>query len=97
MNTNMINIFAGLLILLTAVKIITILIKPQAWIQFTSKFYSNPQLTSIISLVLAAIILFFLISSGLNIVQILAVALFVALLMLSGLAPYVKQLIPWIA
>ena len=96
MNTTMITIFAGFLILLTSVKILVILIKPQAWVKFTAKFYSNPKTTSIVSLILAMIILYFLLASGLTIVQILAVTLFVALLMLSGVAPYIKQLIPWI-
>ena len=40
--------------------------------------------------------MYFLLASGLNIIQILAVTLFVALLMLSGLAPYITQLIPWV-
>jgi hypothetical protein len=92
----MIEIFAGFLILLTSIKIIVILIKPQAWIKFSSKLYNNPQVTSVVSLLLAAVILFFLVASGLSIIQILAVVLFVSLLMLSGMAPYVKQLIPWI-
>ena len=96
MNTTMITIFAGFLILLTSVKILVILIKPLAWVKFTAKLYSNPQITSIISLVLAMVILYFLLASGLTIVQILAVTLFVALLMLSSVAPYIKQLIPWI-
>jgi len=96
MNTTMITIFAGFLILITSLKILVILIKPKAWVRFTAKLYSNPQITSIISLVLAMVILYFLLISGLTIVQILAVTLFVALLMLAGLAPYIKKLIPWI-
>jgi len=96
MNTTMITIFAGVLILLTCVKILVILIKPQAWVKFTARLYSNPKITSIISLVLAMVVLYFLLASGLSIVQILAVTLFVALLILSGIAPYIKQLIPWI-
>ena len=96
MNTTMVSVFAGFLILLTSVKIFIILINPQAWVKFTAWLYKKPQITSIVSLVLASVILFFLLASGLNIIQILAVTLFVALLMLSGLAPYITQLIPWV-
>jgi len=90
-----IEYFAGFIIVLASIKIVVLLIKPQSWIKLTKKLYVNPQLTSMTSILLAAVVLYFLIKSGLNIVQILAVTLFIALLMLSGIAPYAKQFISW--
>ena len=55
-----------------------------------------PALTSTIALLLAALVLFFLLKSGLTIVQVLAVTVFVALLLVVGIAPHAGQLFEWI-
>jgi len=88
-----IGIIALILIIISAIKIIVILVNPKSWADIVKKIWANPMVTSIISLILAAIVLYYLIQSGLTIVQILAVTLFVALLMAVGIGMYATEMI----
>lgn len=88
-----IEIIALIIIIVSAIKIIVILAKPKAWADFVKKIWVNPMVMSIVSLILAVIVLYYLIQSGLTIVQILAVTAFVALLMAVGLGIYAKEVI----
>ena len=89
-----IEIIALIIILVSAIKIIVILAKPKAWADLVKKIWANPMVTSIISLILAAVVLYYLIwIEGLTIVQILAVTAFVALLMAVGLGIYAKEVV----
>ena len=90
------EILALILILITAIKLIIFLINPQLWYSFIEKIYSKPPLTSFVAFLLAAIVLYFLLKSGVTIVEILAVCLFVALLIAIGVAKYTDKLIPWV-
>ncbi len=89
---NVIEILALILIVISAVKILTILVAPKSWLNFAKKFYVKPRVTSAIALVLAAVLLYFLIGAGITIVEILAIALFVAMLLLIGLSLYMKEM-----
>jgi hypothetical protein len=73
-----------------------LLLKPHIWINFSKRLFKNPKLTSVVSLLFAGVVLYFLVQSGINIVQILAVTLFVSLLMISGIAPYAKPFLSWV-
>ena len=77
-------------------KLAVVLVRPRAWINFAKLLYTNPQVTSYVSLPIAGIILFLLIRSGLDIVQILAVCLFLACLVVVGMVPYAPRLFVWI-
>lgn len=77
-------------------KITVLLINPHAWISLVKRLYTNTQMTSAVALATAGLVLFLLIRSGLDIVQILAVCLFVCLLILVGFAPYVPRLYDWV-
>ena len=88
-----IGIIALILIIISAIKIVVILVNPKSWADFVKKLWSNPMITSVISFILAAIVLYYLIQSGLTIVQILAVTLFVALLMAVGIGMYASEMI----
>ncbi len=88
-----IEIIALIIIVFSAIKILVLLVKPQAWMNFAKKIWANSGVTSVIALILAAIVLYYLIQGGMTIVQILAVTAFVALLMAVGLVRHVKGLI----
>ena len=90
------EILALILIAISAIKLITFFINPQLWYSFIGGLYSKPPLASLIAFVLAMIVLYFLLVSGVTIVEILAVCLFVALLIAVGLSKYVDKLIPWV-
>jgi len=96
MNSLITEILAATLILISLVKIITILANPSAWIGFLKRFYADTLVTKFVSLASAGIVLYLLIRSGLDIVQIFAVCLFLFLLILVGLAPYVPRLYAWV-
>ena len=95
MNLSSVEILAGILIVLAVVKLLVIFVNARAWIMFVKRFYSNPNITSLVALTLAGFVLYLLLQSGLTIVQILAVCLFVMLLIVVGIAPYSSQLFQW--
>ncbi|MBU0460072.1 MAG: hypothetical protein KJ597_05035 [Nanoarchaeota archaeon] len=88
-----IEILALILIVLSVVKMLTLLVKPQSWFNFTKKMMIKPKVLSGVSLVLAAVVLYFLVTAGVGIVQILAVMLFMALFILVGLAQYIPAML----
>lgn len=81
-----IEIIAWILIIASAIKMITLLVNPKAWMNFAKKFYAKPAVTKVVGFILAGIILFYLLEDGITIVQILATTAFVASLFLIGLA-----------
>ena len=87
-----IEIIALALIVLAAVKMIILLVKPQAWMNFAKGFYKNKSVAVVIGLVLGGIILYYLIQE-ITIIQILAVTAFVAMLFVIGFAGHVSDLI----
>lgn len=90
---NAIEIMALLFALFAGVKIIVILINPRAWVdKFAGQIWNAPLLASVGSLILAAVALWFLLQS-LTIVQIAAVAVFIALLVALGFAPYSREMV----
>lgn len=93
-----IEIFALIIAVVAAVKILVILIKPQAWMKVVRAVYAIPALTMIVSLVLAGIVLYYLIwINRITIVQIFAVMLLVCLLGAISMAAYSKDLIAFAA
>ena len=87
-----VEIIALIVILASAIKIVILLINPRAWMDFAKNVYSKPQLTSLVSLALAGVVLYYLLQAGITIVQILAVTAFVSLLVLVGLASEIQPL-----
>tara|TARA_Y100000034_G_scaffold117861_1_gene157826 strand:+ start:274 stop:663 length:390 start_codon:yes stop_codon:yes gene_type:complete len=87
-----VEIIALIVILASAIKIVILLINPKAWMDFAKNVYSKPQLTSLVSLALAGVVLYYLLQAGITIVQILAVTAFVSLLVLVGLASEIQPL-----
>lgn len=88
-----IEIMALIVALLSAVKLLAILINPEFWINnVAKKFWTKPGVVSLVSLVIALIALVFLLQE-LTIVQIFAVMLFLMCLMIIGFAPYSKDML----
>lgn len=83
---------ALIFIVFATIKILVLLINPKSWMNFAKKLWVNPRITTIVCLILAAIVLWYLLAE-MTIVSILAVAGFIALLMGIGLAGYVPDLI----
>ena len=96
MNFGTLEILALILIAVAAIKLIILIINPDIWYTFIEKLYSKPQLISIIALLLAAYVLYLIINSGVTIVEILAVCLFIALLMMVGIAQYAGEIVSWV-
>ena len=80
-----IEIIALIVIILAVVKMLVLLIKPMAWMDFASGFYKKPALAQSIAFILAVVVFYYLIQVF-TVVQILAVTAFVALLMMLALA-----------
>lgn len=87
-----VEIIAWVLIVVAAVKMIILLVKPNAWMKVVKKIWANPQMMRVVCFVLAAIVLFFLLAE-MTIVQIMAVTAFLALLTVAGLASEVEFLL----
>jgi len=95
MNHTAIEILASLLIVLVGVKLIVVLVDPRMWLRFARRVYANPVVASCVALLLAALVLYLLLKSGLTIVQVLAVTVFVTLLLMVGMAPHAARLFDW--
>ena len=93
MPSQMIDILAALLILLAVVKLILLSINTPTWLAAAKALYSRPTVTATVSYLLAGLVLYVLLQSGLTIIQILAVCLFVLLLLIPGLSPYMGELL----
>ncbi len=89
------EVLATILIAITVIKLVVILISPQAWLSFARKFYIKPKVTSTVALILAAIVLYYLDSYGITIVQILATTLFISLIIVVGMAKYADNIFDW--
>jgi len=87
-----IEIIALVLIIFAAIKMFTLLVKPQAWMNFVKALFKNKAVAVIIGLVLGGVVLYYLIQE-ITIVQILAVTAFIAMLFLIGLSGHVDELI----
>ena len=90
---NPIDVMALIVLLAISIKIVVILIKPSAWANFTAKVWKKPKLIMIVSLILAALSLMYLIDSGITIVHIFATMLFIALLGAVGVAIYSNEVL----
>ena len=84
---------ALVLIVISVIKIVILLVNPKSWMNFAKNFYSKPKAISVVAFILGAIVLYYLLQSGITFVEILAVTAFVSLLMLIGLAKEVGPLI----
>ena len=93
MSNRMIDLFAGLLILLAIVKVVVLSVHTPTWLNAVKTLDANRRAAVLVCYVLAGLVLYGLLASGLTIVQILAVSLFVALLLLPGFAPYMGDVL----
>ncbi len=84
-----------ILIAVTVIKLVIFTINSQLWYRFVEKIYAKPVIISVIALVLAGLVLYLLIISGVTILEILAVCLFIALLMIIGFAGYIEDILVW--
>ena len=96
MNSTITQVLASILILFSLTKLVVVLVNPRAWIGFAKRLYANPEVTKLGALFVAGIILGLVLRSGLDIVQILAVCLFVVSLIVVGVAPHAPQLFAWV-
>ena len=86
---------AIILIAISAIKLIIFTINSKLWYDFVEKIYAKPKVIIVIALLLAGVVLYLLIDSGVTIVEILAVCLFIALLMTIGVANYADNILAW--
>ncbi len=87
-----IETIALILIIVTAIKLVVLLINPRSWMNFAKGIYSNPKVVQIVAFILAVIVLYYLIQGGIGIVQIIATTVFIMLLMVIGMAPEVNNM-----
>ena len=85
------RIFAAIIISFALIKMLVLLIHPSSWIKFARNFYKNPRIVSIMAMIGAIFVLFKLLNAGFTITQIFAVMLFMTLLMVAGMAYYVRS------
>jgi len=95
MNIGTLEILALLLIAFSVVKLAVMSVSPRSWLMFARRIYARPKVTSVAAFLLAAIVLYFLVKSGITIIHILAVSLFIVLLMVTGMASYGDRLVDW--
>ncbi len=82
---------ALIVIVISAIKILVLLIKPKAWIDFAGSLYKMPAVSMAVFAVLAYLVLSVLMNAGITYTQIFAVTLFVVLLSGLTLSIYAKD------
>ena len=92
MSLTTLEVLATIVLVIGALKILSILFVPNWFANFADKLYSCPKLLKTISLILAGIVLYFLVEAGVTIVEILAISLFISLFIAVGLGSYGKTL-----
>jgi len=85
-----IEIFALIVVIVAAIKMIFALTSPKSWLNFTGKVWKFPTLMMWASLILAAIVLYYILQT-LTIIDIFAVMLFIALLSATTMAVYARD------
>ncbi|MAG26255.1 hypothetical protein CMI47_11930 [Candidatus Pacearchaeota archaeon] len=88
-----IEIMALIAIIATVVKLVAVAINQKAYMNFAKNIYSKPGLAKLVFVILAAIVLYYLVQSGVDIITILAVTLFVALLYGISFVNYIDDLL----
>ncbi|MGE4357019.1 MAG: hypothetical protein AB7E08_00500 [Candidatus Omnitrophota bacterium] len=90
---SIIELMALIVVIFSGIKIITLLINPEFWIdKVAKKLWRNKGITIFVSLIIAVLSLLFLLKE-LTIVQIFATILFFMALMAISMAPYAQTLI----
>jgi len=89
-----VGIFALIVLIAIAIKILVVLISPKSWLNLVGKIWKLPILTMIVSLILAGIVLYYLLQE-ISIVQIFGVLLFIALISAATMAVYIKEVLPF--
>lgn len=89
-----VEIIALIIIIFTAIKLVVIVINPGSWMNFSKKLWSNRPVSMVISLILAAIVFYYLIRE-ISIVQIIATMVFFTLLLSISLGDHVKEMIKY--
>jgi len=87
MEFNAINNIALIIIVFSVIKMLVLLIKPIAWMNFAKGVYVKPAVVKIVAFILLGVVFYYLhYVSAISVVQILAVTAFVALMFMIGLA-----------
>jgi len=86
-----IGIMALVFIIAVVIKILVVLINPKSWVGLMKKTWSSPLVTTILSIILAAITLYYLLQT-LTIIQIFAVMLFTGFVAAIGVSVYSKEI-----
>src|SRR3989344_1352782 len=90
------EILASILITLGIVKLVVIMVSPNSWLNFARKIYAKPKITSIIALLLALVVLQQLMAAGFTIIEIFAIGLFISLLFMASMVPFMSILIVYV-
>ncbi len=89
-----VEILALIFLVAAAIKILVILISPKSWSDLVvKKVWKNSNLMMIVSLILAAAVLYLLLGAGITITEIFAVMLFLSLLAAVGVAIYAREVV----
>lgn len=88
-----IEILAIIFAVLIIVKLLFVIFKPKTWVKITKPLLKNTILTTIIYLILAVVVGYYIFTSGLSIVQVAAVMLFTSLLMATGFLAYPQSIL----
>jgi len=86
-----IEIIALVFIVIAAVKMLILLIKPMAWMNGAMKTFSNKIFTQLFGLVMAGIVFYYLRQAGISIVEILAVSGFMYSMLIIAFAGHIDD------
>lgn len=87
-----VEIFALILAILVVIKLLVLVVNKNAWLNIVKPLYAGSKAVSWISGILGLVVLYYILQSGMNIVQIFAAMLFFVLMMLMVVSAYGNDL-----
>ena len=93
---NSIEVIAGILVVVTLIKLVVILVNKDSWLKVTETFYGKGSKRKSWSVLILALIVFYYLIQVFSIVQIMAVTLFVALLIAFGFMQFADDFMPMV-
>lgn len=88
-----IEVMAIILVVIFIIKMITILIDPKGWSGFVEKVWRRPKVVMVVNTILAVVTLLYLLESGIGIIEIFAVMLFLMFLIGIGISGFSKEIV----
>lgn len=83
--------FALVVLVFALIKLVVVSVNARAWLKFAKGLWKSPMLVGVVSIILAAVVLYYLMQAGFSIVDVFSVMLFIVLISAATMAVYAHE------